>query len=280
MKVYDMPKKRQHGDSTTGTPFRTQTLFGLPFLDAPSERVVAEHLAGWPGTATSGGSHRSPLVVTPNVDIVVQLHNRSAVEMLESTRNASFVLPDGWPIVGVSRLVGRPLSARIAGSSVFAHWWPIVSRQQRRIAMLVSNETVRERLASEHPDALVVIPPMISTDPVEIEAVAGEFVAKAAAMQAEFLVFGIGLPKDLLLAKSCQAQWPDDVDPPMMFCLGASAELYVGLRRRAPRWVQRIGMEWMMRFLQEPRRLFQRYFVRDLRFIPLAAKEISRRRSS
>lgn len=263
-----------------GGPFATVELFGLPFVDAANEKVVADHLARWvlpekPDLETHDRSHATlPLVVTPNVDIVVQLQAHESQPMVAAIKRAAYVLPDGWPIVKVAGARGRPLQSRLAGSSVFAHWWPQIVADDRRVAMLLSGEAVQRGLLAQHPQALCLVPPMIAPTPEAIGSVADDFVGRALDLDAEFLVFGIGHPKDVALALAVFERWPSDRPLPLAFCLGASAELYLGLRRRAPEWSQRMGLEWMVRFAQEPRRMFGRYFVRDLAFLPLAVREI------
>ena len=54
--------------------------------------------------------------------------------------------------------------------------------------------------------------------------------------------------------------------------------MYAGFKRRAPRWMQNAGLEWLFRFIQEPRRLFRRYFVRDAAFIGIVARALWARR--
>ena len=49
--------------------------------------------------------------------------------------------------------------------------------------------------------------------------------------------------------------------------------MLLGLKKQAPRWVQRAGLEWFFRFVQEPRRLFRRYFIDDVAFFPLVWRE-------
>lgn len=271
---------RSSTDRGIGGPFATVELFGLPFVDAANEAIVADHLARWslPAKPDSEAHDRAtgtlPLVVTPNVDIVVQLQGPESEAMVSAIKRAAYVLPDGWPIVKVSSLRGCPLQSRIAGSSVFAHWWPQIVADERRVAMLLSGESVQKGLEAEHPQALCLVPPMIAPTPEAIGSVADDFVDRAVELDAEFLFFGIGHPKDPALALAVFERWPSDRPLPLAFCLGASAELYLGLRRRAPEWSQRMGLEWMVRFAQEPRRMFHRYFVRDLAFFPLAFREI------
>ena len=91
----------------------------------------------------------------------------------------------------------------------------------------------------------------------------------------EFVFVGISFPKQqaiaLALIDACEARGER---PPIMLTLGASFEMYLGLCARAPRMMQRLGLEWFFRFLREPRRLFKRYFVADLRFAWLVLREL------
>ncbi len=264
--------------SSKAHPFATVELFGMSFIDAPGEQPVAEHLLSRERRALSGEC--IPVVVTPNVDIVVQLDKPKSRGLRERMARCAYILPDGAPIVWASRWAGHPLRARLAGSTLFALWWPSVAADRRRVVVLCSTEAVKNGLLLEHPEATVVVAPMIDTSDEQIAAVADDLVAAAVAVDADFCVVGIGHPKDPMIALAAVDSWPADRLPPLFLCLGASAELYLGLKKRAPEWAQRHGLEWLVRFLQEPRRMFHRYFVRGLGFFPLAFREVTDRRRS
>lgn len=252
-------------------PFATVDLFGLSFLDASDEAVVAEHLAT--ADHSSIADDTLPLVFTPNVDIVVQLERAKARGLGDRLAHAAYILPDGAPIVWTSRWAGTQLQARIAGSTVFQHWWPRISAEKRRVVVFCSTEAVKNGLEAEHPDATVVVAPRIDTSDEQVADVAAQLVAHAVDANAEFCVICVGHPKDSMIAISAIDQWPSDQPVPLMLCLGASAELYLGIKKRAPKWAQKHGMEWLVRFAQEPRRMFHRYFVRDLGFFPMAIRQ-------
>ena len=59
--------------------------------------------------------------------------------------------------------------------------------------------------------------------------------------------------------------------------VGGTFDVAVGKVKRAPVWMQRSGLEWFFRFLQEPRRMFRRYFIDDMAFLWLLAKEVIRK---
>lgn len=261
--------------SSQAHPFATVELFGFSFLDADDELIVAEHLATADHRDLDG---RLPLVITPNVDIVVQLERSKARGLGARLAEAAYILPDGAPIVWTSHWAGTPLSQRIAGSTVFQYWWPMVAADKRRVVVFCSSETVKAGLETEYPEASIIVAPMIDTSDKQIGDVADQLVREAEAADAEFCVLCIGHPKDPMIALAAIDRWPEGTTPPLMLCLGASAELYLGIKKRAPEWAQRHGMEWMVRFAQEPRRMFHRYFVRDLGFFPMAFREVIARR--
>lgn len=246
-------------------------LFGLPFVDAPSlEPVIAEILAGAPGP-----EGLRPLVLTPNVDIVVHLdHNPTSVEST-MFRTARYCLPDGQPIVAASRLLGRPLGARLAGSDLFTQLWPRLVTEQVPVVVVASSDTAAGLLADDDPRAEFVVPPMFSADdPDAIGAVVDEVLAAARRIQPSILLVGIGNPKDARLIAAVHERWDPAIgELPLSMGLGASFLLHLGLQRRAPEWVQRLGMEWFHRFLQEPKRLFRRYFINDVAFLPIVFRE-------
>ena len=265
-------------DSRISRSFSTIELFGLSFVDAPDEACVAEHLLA--KDPVSRSTDQLPVLVTPNVDIIVQLEKSKARGLNDRLANCAYVLPDGAPIVWASKWAGTPLEARIAGSNLFRHWWPSVAAERRPVVVLCASEVVKTGLEADHPEAVVMVAPMIDTSDDQVGMVADQVIEAALAAEADFCVLCIGHPKDPLIALAVVDRWPTDRTVPLVMCLGASAELYLGLKRRAPEWAQRYGLEWLIRFAQEPRRMFHRYFVRDLGFFPMAFREVVARRRS
>lgn len=264
-------------DSSTHRPtpadgLRRSRLFGLDFVDAPDLRPVLDAMlngAGWTG------SEGLPVLVTPNVDIVVQLHQRSPGPVAELYRRAQYVLPDGMPIVAASRLLRSPLSARLTGSGLFELLWPALAARQRPTLVVCASTAIGRRLGQEAPAARFVTPPVFdAADPVAIDEVVGDMLAEASAgPPPAFVLLGLGHPKDAQLAHRLIERWPAELGPlPLCCCLGGSFAMYTGLKRRAPRWMQDAGLEWFYRFLQEPRRLFRRYFVRDTAFFGIVLR--------
>lgn len=251
---------------------RRVELFGLPLVDASSLDPVADQIM----VGAEPDGDLLPLVLTPNVDIIVHLDaNPDRVETA-LFRRAQYCLPDGQPVVVASRLLRRRLGSRLAGSTLFSMLWPRLVAKRVPMVVLASSEVVAEAMAADGPVAEFVVPPMFDADDDEtIAEIADDLIAAAERVRPRMLLLGIGNPKDARVIGAVLDRWDTaTLGPlPLSMGLGASFALHLGLKKRAPMWVQKIGMEWFHRFLQEPRRLYRRYFIEDLRFIGIVWRE-------
>ena len=85
---------------------------------------------------------------------------------------------------------------------------------------------------------------------------------------ADILIVFLGCPKqEKFIAKN-----KDKYQVPMSITMGGCVDFIAGEVKRAPRWMQDVGLEWFFRFLQEPRRMFARYFIDDIRIFGIARK--------
>lgn len=249
-------------------------VFGLRFVDAPDEAHVTRQLLGSLGS-DDGAETSLPVVVTPNVHHLVSLDRQPPGAEHELCRRARFVLPDGQPVVLAGRLLGRGITARLAGSTLFGHLWPELCREAIPTLLISPSELVAERLLADHPTAWAYTPPFFDADDdAVLDHLVDICLPLAQDGAAEVVVVGLGNPKQERLVARLLDRWPETGTPrPLFLCLGASLEFEAGLRRRAPRWMQRVGLEWFFRFAQEPRRLFRRYFVEDVRFVGIVWRE-------
>ncbi len=91
---------------------------------------------------------------------------------------------------------------------------------------------------------------------------------------ADILFVGVGAPKQ----EKWAAQYMSQLNVGPILGVGASFDFAAGTIKRAPLWVQRMGMEWSWRLMQEPRRLWRRYALKDSQFIWLVAKALMSKR--
>lgn len=258
--------------------FDRRELFGLRFIDAPHIGEVADALLERRGIDTTRDDV-APVVFTPNVDILVHVDRNDSPRASSLAQRAGYVLADGQPVVWASKVLGRPLQTRLAGSDLVAALWPRLARDDRYALVVSPSEQVAKLLRAEHPGATVIVAPMLPPDDdAALDAFAKECVAACGERVPEFTFVALSYPKLYVLIDELVRLWEDTPQPPVHLAIGASFEMYYGLRRRSPEWVQRIGMEWFFRFAQEPRRLFRRYFVDDVAFARLVWDEHTKQR--
>jgi len=97
--------------------------------------------------------------------------------------------------------------------------------------------------------------------------------------RSRFIFLGLGFPKQEILGKRiAELLGEKEYNGRVLFMLlGASFEFYFGMKKRAPAFIQKSGLEWLYRFAKEPGRLWKRYTVDNVRFLRLVLKEIGKR---
>ncbi len=236
-------------------------LFGAR-IDVLRMTETLEIVAAWAAQSFD----RCRYVVTPNVDHVVMLQERQ--DLRDAYRDASLVLADGWPVVAASRLVGKPLPERVAGSDLVPMLMQAASPSKPlRVFLLGAAEGVGQRAASQiharFPGVDVVgvhSPPMgFEYDETENE----KILYLVEQTEPDVLVVGLGAPKQELWVHANHERLKAKV----ALCVGATIDFLAGEQTRAPRWIQRLGLEWVHRMMSNPRRLVGRY-ARDARLFP------------
>ncbi|MDR3532870.1 MAG: WecB/TagA/CpsF family glycosyltransferase [Rhodopila sp.] len=244
----------------------TLSLLGLDFVSLDVAQAAAR-IAARPADAPFG------YVVTPNADHLVRLSRDPRLRALY--RNAAFCLLDSRVVSGLARLLRLPAPSVAPGSDLTAHLLAHHLRPGERITIV--------GLAPERLPALVARydlampahhnPPMgFEHDPVAFQTV----VAFVRANPARFVFLAVGSPRQENLAAAIAAG--GDVTGTGL-CIGASLEFLSGARRRAPRAMRRMGLEWLFRLLAEPRRMARRYLIDSPGVIALLWKQRRRGRA-
>jgi N-acetylglucosaminyldiphosphoundecaprenol N-acetyl-beta-D-mannosaminyltransferase len=254
----------------------SRSLFGFNFVSDRDVTAVVDRITG-----PQPSDELLPLVVTPNVDYIVRLREAGLSDLVEPLRRARYILPDGQPIVWTSRFTGEPLAARLPGSTMFPVVWKKVVEDGRRVVVIAATEETAVLLKREYPEAGIVVPPHFDAeDPSQLAKVVAACLAVIDEVKPEFVFVGISFPKQQRIALALvEILRAAGEHVPLFLLLGGSFEMYLGRVPRAPRWMQAVGLEWMFRFLLEPRRLFRRYFVTDMRFLGVFLTELARSKS-
>ena len=249
----------------------TRRIFNLDFLAADNFDALVEDVLHRPTDA-----EHLPFIITPNVDLTVHLNKNK--ELLPYFQRSRYILPDGFPIILFSKILGRPLKKRLAGSDLFPVVWKTIKREQQKAFFIAPSNAVKEILEKEYADCRFYIPPFFEANDAEVETEAQRILPQLLDFSPKHVFLGLRYPKqEMLILNLYQKLNERGAEIPVFYNLGASYEFYTGLKERAPRWMQKSGLEWLHRFLSEPKRTFRRYFWDDLYIFVLFLKEILRR---
>ncbi len=237
--------------------------------NAPRRRVVsldltplsiseaADQVMAW----ALAGEHRS--VCEANVHMVMEAHDDPAFAQV--VNGADLVLPDGMPIVWGLRLLGERGATRTCGPDLTLELCRRAAENGLPVGFYGSTATVlgalAERLSIQFPGlqiAYAFSPPFRPLDEAERAAIRETIHASGP----RILFVGLGCPK--------QEQWMAQQRkhlPAVLLGVGAAFDFYANTVPRAPRWMQRAGLEWFFRLLSEPRRLWRRNIQHNPRYL-------------
>jgi N-acetylglucosaminyldiphosphoundecaprenol N-acetyl-beta-D-mannosaminyltransferase len=178
--------------------------------------------------------------------------------LADVNRNAAFIVADGMPLVWYSRWVGRPLPQRVAGSDLIYALCRRAAERGHRVFFLGGAPGVAEEAA----DRLCRLYPGLTIAGVEVPPFRPmsqdehlRLLERIRTAQTDVLFVALGQPKgEIWLHENYQA-----LGVPACVQLGASFDFVAGRVPRAPRWLQRLCLEWAYRIWREPRRMLPRY---------------------
>jgi N-acetylglucosaminyldiphosphoundecaprenol N-acetyl-beta-D-mannosaminyltransferase len=222
--------------------------------------------------APSGAAH----VVTPNAQHVVLLERDPYLRKIHS--EATLVVPDGISLVYAARLLGKPLKERVTGVDLFQGLCGRAAERGLGVFLLGGRRGAAEeaaaRLKSNYPKLNVVgtcCPPWgFHLHEEGLNAVA-RAISEA---RPQILFVALGAPK--------QEYWiyehAASLGVPLSIGIGGSFEMVSGMMRRAPRWMQAAGLEWLFRLALEPRRMWRRYLIGNAQFLSIILRQMFARR--
>ena len=190
--------------------------------------------------------------------------------MLDILQRSDLSIADGMPLVWASRLLGSPVRERTTGVDLVPAIVERAATDDLRIVFFGGAPTVAERAADilrrrfAAASITTIDAPMIGSDGSMDPERSAELVQTIRDARPDVVCVALGNPK--------QERWIDRygaaVGAPVLIGIGGSLDFITGSTRRAPTWMQRLGLEWLHRAISEPRRLIGRY-ARDIRvFLP------------
>ncbi len=199
--------------------------------------------------------HRSgPRVIQfLNANKVAQVNEDPS--MGEILRRADYVLMDGQPLLPMARLLGIRVPERIDGIGLMAKLLALADRHRYRVHLLGAKEEVvracADKIRADYPGVILAGARNGYFDASQT----AEVVGQVRSARPDILLLGMGSPMKERLADACRNEFGATV----IQGVGGSFDVMAGLVKRAPVWIQRLGLEWLYRVLQEPRRMAWRY---------------------
>ena len=215
-------------------------------------------------------SEKKSYIVAINVDVVMKIENDSYLK--EITDKADMVLVDGKPLEWIAKWHKRPIKAKISGSDLVPILCERAAIKGYSIFIIGGKEGIAEKakqnLERDLPGIRIVgtyAPPFgFEKDEKELNRI-NEMISN---VNPDILIACFGCPK--------QEKWIYEnyqkYGAKVSVCAGATVDFLAGNVNRAPKWMSEHGLEWFYRFIQEPKRMFKRYFVDDVRIIGLIRK--------
>lgn len=214
--------------------------------------------------------HSKVLISTLNAHSFNTVHKDA--EFKTALKNSNVLLPDGIGVVWAMKILTGKTIKKIAGDDLFHYQMNKLNDSKGKCFFLGStNETLQkisDKAAIDYPNVKVYnySPPfksMFSDDDNLI------MIEKINAQVPDVLFVGMTAPK--------QEKWAyqnfENLNVKHVCCIGAVFDFYAGTSKRAPKWMIKIGLEWMYRLISNPKRMWRRYLIGNTKFIATVFKE-------
>jgi N-acetylglucosaminyldiphosphoundecaprenol N-acetyl-beta-D-mannosaminyltransferase len=240
-----------------------------PILGVPLAVTDYDRTLDWIDAAVQLGAREYLCVAA----VHTVMESREDDALREAVDGAAFTVPDGQPLAWALRKLGHDIDARVYGPELMERacaraaqsgqrHYLYGGRDEKALAQLAAN------LLDRHPDLQLAggwSPPHRPLADTELD----EIAARINAVRPDVVWVGIGVPKQ----EKWMAAMRDRLDAPVLVGVGAAFDFHAGLVPQAPAWMQRRGLEWLFRLMQEPRRLFRRYARHNPRFVAGFARQ-------
>jgi N-acetylglucosaminyldiphosphoundecaprenol N-acetyl-beta-D-mannosaminyltransferase len=215
-------------------------------------------------TAVTSGTYVQHMAI--NAAKLVHMHNDP--ELRAVVEECDLVTADGQAVVWASRVLGDPLPERIAGVDLMMRLLELSARRGYRVFILGAKRDVLDAAIAEllrrHPQLQIAG----ARDGYFSESEWGEVAREIRDARPDLLFVAISSPtKELFLGRHGR-----DLGVPFVMGVGGAIDIVAGITRRAPALWQRLGLEWLFRLLQEPRRMARRYLTTNVLFLLAVAR--------
>lgn len=201
------------------------------------------------------------------VNVAKLVNMRSDIRLAESVRDCDLINIDGMGVVWAARLLGHSVQERVAGVDLFERLIRLSAERGFPVFFLGGTEKVVERattvLKARYPALEVAgFHHGYFWDDEE------KVVEKIRISGARLLFVAITSPKKEIFIE----HWKVRLGVDFVMGVGGTFDVVAGIVRRAPNWMQKAGLEWLFRIIQEPRRMWRRYLITNGKFVVMLVK--------
>lgn len=193
-------------------------------------------------------------------------------EFARKVNGADLIVTDGMPIVWMQKLQGKKAASRVRANDLMISLCAFAEKNNLSVGFYGGRQEVidgiLERARKDYPAlkiAYAVSPPFRLLTKAED----AEIVDEINRSRVDILFMGLGCPKQ----ENWMAAHTDKLKA-VMLGVGASFDFYAGNVKESPEWMGKLGLEWLYRLTQEPKRLWKRYLILNPRFVWLATLQL------
>jgi N-acetylglucosaminyldiphosphoundecaprenol N-acetyl-beta-D-mannosaminyltransferase len=207
-------------------------------------------------------------VVFVNAAKVVQYHSNPVLR--DVIDRADLLLADGMPVIWLSRLKGQPLPERVAGVDLMERMLALSAEKGYRVFFFGSRPEVVSRVVLDFQKRYPGLQIAGHRDGYFDSKQEDEIGTQINESNADLILIGMSTPQKELWADRNRER----LNVTVCQGVGGGFDVVAGVTRRAPVWMQRVGLEWLYRLIQEPGRMWKRYAYSNASFIYLALRDL------
>ncbi|MEC4814567.1 MAG: WecB/TagA/CpsF family glycosyltransferase [Scytonema sp. PMC 1069.18] len=231
----------------------------VQILNSSFDSITTEETVNWAVRFIQQG--KQGYICTVNVAILMMM--RKNVRLAKFIEKASLIVADGQPIIWASQWLSTPLPERVTGIDLID-----------ALAAKSEQMGLRVYLLGATPDAIAAAATNLQSKYPQLQ-ISGfdsgyfnqsqvvERVKTIRQSRTNILFVGMGVPRQEYFLEE---NW-SELGVNLAIGVGGSFDVIAGIKKRAPLWMQEVGLEWLYRLLQEPQRLWKRYLITNLQFV-------------
>jgi N-acetylglucosaminyldiphosphoundecaprenol N-acetyl-beta-D-mannosaminyltransferase len=263
----DLPRPASAAGSRTGLPDAEHRIVHV--LDVPVDALTLRATVEACERAVTSAGHLDIGVVNA-AKLVLMRHDEW---LRRAVLDADLILPDGQSVVWASRLLREPLPERVAGIDLFV---ALLERAEQRgfsVYFLGATDAVLAAMMGRVHERFPGLRVCGYHNGYFSLGQSADVAADIRAVHPDLLFVGMTSPRKELFLQ----EWGHRVDAHVCHGVGGSFDIMAGVTRRAPDSWQRLGLEWLYRLKQEPRRLWRRYLTTNVAFLLMLTRELALR---